>query len=54
MCSTINKPLTSVEISNGIRLIMKVNPDLTVKKISKAIGYSESYIYRLLKLTKEP
>ena len=43
--------LTPVEISYGIRRVMAANPELTVKRISKALGLSKSYTYRLLKLT---
>ena len=43
--------LSPVEVSNGIRRAMAANPNLTVKKISKELGLSKSYVYRLLKLT---
>ena len=43
--------LSPVEVSNGIRRAMAANPNLTVKKISKQLGLSKSYVYRLLKLT---
>ena len=43
--------LSPVEISNGIRRVMAANPNLTVKKISKELGLSKSYVYQLLKLT---
>ena len=44
--------LSPVEVSNGIRRAMAANPNLTVKKISKELGLSKSYVYRLLKLTE--
>ena len=43
--------LSPVEVSNGIRRAMAENPNLSVKKISKELGLSKSYVYRLLKLT---
>lgn len=43
--------LTPVEISNSIRRVTAANPNMTVKKISKELGLSKSYIYKLLKLT---
>ena len=43
--------LTPVEISNSIRRVMTANPTMTVKKLSKELGLSKSYIYKLLKLT---
>ena len=51
MC-TPKKRITPVELSNSLRAVMKAKPEWTVKKLSKEIGLSKSYIYKLLKLTE--
>ena len=51
MCTPKLK-LTPVDLSNSLRAVMKAKPEWTVKKLSKEIGLSKSYIYKLLKLTE--
>lgn len=52
MCTSSRTKLTTLQMSKSIRAVMTAKPDWTVKRISKEIGLSTSYVYRILKLTK--